>query len=255
MDKSATRLTIVILTCSQRTLTRHCLLSLGALVGDPRVRVIVVDNASSDDTAAMLNRDFPTVEVIVNDTNRGVAPARNQGITAATGDYVLLLDNDTLASPQAVNALMEYADSHPRVGLCACRLTGADGAVQDSLKPYPGLLAKVRNVLGLKPAATQFHIDDDGAIEPTYVIGACQLIRREAINEVGLLDEAIFYGPEDADYCLRLASAGWLIRYLPWVTITHLWQRATTRRLLSPLGRKHIAGLWHFWRKHHRWLK
>lgn len=247
-------LTIVILTCNQREYTRRCLASLGELPERADVETIIIDNGSNDGTLDMLRDDFPTVKVIANDRNRGVAAARNQGIAAATGRYVLLLDNDTIVTPEAIDALVDYADSHPDVGLCGCRLVDADGNTQDSCKPYPGILNKVRNVLGIKDTH-HFPTDPDGAVEPCYIIGACQLIRREAIEQIGPLDEAIFYGPEDADYCLRMTEAGWRVRYLPHITITHLWQRATTRRWLSPLGRKHLAALLYFWRKHRRYLR
>lgn len=229
-------------------------MSLGDVRQRDDVEVIVIDNNSGDDTVPMLEAEFPEVHVIVNDSNRGVAPARNQGLEQATGELVMLLDNDTIASVEAVDALVAYMDTHPDVGLAGCRLVDAYGNTQDSAKPYPGIRSKIRNVLGLKPLQTRLAVDNDGATEPEYVIGACQVMRHTTIERVGLLDEAIFYGPEDADYCLRVRAAGMRVKYLPWISITHLWQRATTHNLLSPLARRHIAGLWHLYRKHRRWL-
>ena len=246
------RLSIIILTWNQRRLTMDCLDSLSTLHADETVELIVVDNASTDGTAEAIAAQYPRAIVLRNEHNRGVAAARNQGLKVARGERVMLLDNDTIASPHAIEQMMHYLDTHPTVGLCACRLVDRDGTVQDSAKPYPGLGIKIRNVLGLQHGPAQFAADADGTLAPTYVIGACQLIRREVIEAVGLLDESIFYGPEDADFCLRATNAGWQVRYLPQVTIMHLYRRSTTHNIFSPLGRKHIKGLLHFWFKHRR---
>lgn len=247
-----TRLSIVILTCNQRALLADCLQSLGALHSDDSVEIIVVDNGSTDGTRDYLADAYPRVMLISNAENRGVAAARNQGLTAACGKVLMLLDNDTIASPEAIQALYDYAVSHPEVGVCGCRLVAPDGTVQQSFKSYPGLWVKVRNVLGMRRDEKPLPTNDDGTTSPVYVIGACQAFRREVWEKVGPLDEHIFYGPEDADFCIRVAKAGWQVRYLPQVTITHLFQRATTKRALSPLGRKHIKSLLYFYWKHKR---
>lgn len=248
------RLSVVIITWNQLATTLRCLASIEETVVRPDVEIIVVDNGSTDGTAAAISERYPSVSLIGNNENRGVAAARNQGIQTATGQYVLLLDNDTEASAEAIEQMLSYMEMNPDVGLCGCRLTDADGNVQDSYKPYPGLMIKARNVLGCHNKPYNPPVNDDGTLSPFYVIGACQLIRREAIAQVGLLDDRIFYGPEDADYCLRLAQSGWGVRYLPDVSIRHLYRRATRRSLFSPLARKHIAALLYFYRKHHRWL-
>ena len=106
----------------------------------------------------------------------------------------------------------------------------------------------------MKPGAMIVDVacDDEGAIEPFYVIGACQMIRREAFEQVGYLDEAIFYGPEDADFCQRLRQAGWQIKYLPQYSIIHTYYRHTRHHPLSRLGMHHIRGLLHFYNKYGR---
>jgi len=252
MPAASPRLSIIILTWNQRDYTLRCLQSISSLVNDEAVEVLLVDNASTDGTREAVARDFPSVKVIVNSENRGVAAARNQGLKQATGRKLMLLDNDTIASADAITAIEHYLDTHPAVGLCGCRLVGEDGTVQASYKEYPGLGIKVRNVLGMKRKEATFPVDDEGNLTPTYVIGACQMFPRKVLERVGLLDEHIFYGPEDADYCLRVAAAGWQVKYLTQPTIVHCFQRSTTRRIFSPLGRKHIAALLYFYRKHRR---
>lgn len=226
----------------------------GALAGVDS-EVIVVDNGSDDPTADYLRVHYPHVLYRRLDRNYGVAYARNRGIEMAGGDYVWLLDDDTEINRRALGAMMTHMDANPQCGICACALCDGDGNVQESCKPYPGLMVKVRNVLGLG-AANPYAAQMSGTepFEPEYVIGACQLVRRSVFDRVGLLDQRIFYGPEDADFCLRARRAGWHTAYLPAVSIIHKWKRITSRRPLSRIGRAHMRGLLHFYRKHRRLL-
>ena len=248
------KLSIIILSWNQKQVLSRCLHSLKPVVCSPDTETIIVDNGSTDNTAAFIRSSYPNIKLITNTQNRGVAAARNQGITAATGNLILLLDNDTVANPEAIEGMAKFLLSNPKAGVVACRLLNSDGSTQSSIKPYPGLKVKICNVLGIKLKASHFPTDSHGTIYPTYVIGACQMFRKSITDEIGLLDEKIFYGPEDADFCLRVAKAGYQVCYLPQFSIEHLHRRATTRRLLSPLARKHISALFYFYRKHNRWF-
>lgn len=239
-------LSIVILTCNQIDFTRQCLQSLR----DVDAEIIVVDNASVDDTPRMIAEEFPRIKYIRNDHNIGVAPGRNVGLSHASGQQLMLLDNDTLPSIEVIASLSAYLDKHPEVGLVAPALVSASGELQASFKPYPGLGVKIANIFCRKRRVEL----PESPIEPCYVIGAAQMFTRRAWELAGPLDNKIFYGPEDADFCIRLRQCGLRVVYLPHVSIIHHWQRATNRRLLSPLARKHIAGLWHFWIKHRRFF-
>lgn len=245
------RLSIIIITYNGLGFLTRCLESLRDFVNDPTCEVIIIDNHSTDGTLAFLHEHYPGLQLIVNDENRGVAAARNQGIKVAKGDKLLLLDNDTEATATAIHAMMRHLDTHPHVGLCSCRLVDKQGLPQDSCKPYPGLMIKLRNVLGIGNKA-QYEPNDEGIIEPLYVIGACQMFTREVVEKVGLLDENIFYGPEDADWCMRIGQAGWRIHCLNNHTIVHDYRRTTKRRPFSKLGRLHIKALLYFYRKHKR---
>lgn len=246
------KLSIIILTYDHLDDTRRCLSSLEPVMERGDTEVIIVDNASTDGTPQYIAQTYPLIHLTVNPVNRGVAAARNQGIAQATAPTLLILDNDTIATTRAIDGMMAYLESHPQVGLCACRLTDTEGNVQRSFRPFPSLKGKLLSVLGLRSAAEKFRADDEGAIEPYYVIGACQMIRREALDQVGQLDEAIFYGPEDADLCHRLRQSGWQVKYLPQFSIIHTYYRRTRRQPLSRLGLHHIGGLLHFYRKWHR---
>ena len=246
------KLSIIILTYDHLDDTRRCLSSLEPVMERGDTEVIIVDNASTDGTPQYIAQTYPLIHLTVNPVNRGVAAARNQGIAHATAPALLILDNATIATTRAIDGMMAYLESHPQVGLCACRLTDVEGNVQRSFRPFPSLKGKLLSVLGLRSAAEKFRADDEGAIEPYYVIGACQMIRREALDQVGQLDEAIFYGPEDADLCHRLRQSGWQVKYLPQFSIIHTYYRRTRRQPLSRLGLHHIGGLLHFYRKWHR---
>lgn len=246
-----TRLSIIIITYNGLGFLTRCLVSLHEFINDPSCEVIIVDNHSTDGTLDFLDKDYPQLRLIKNSENRGVAPARNQGIEIATGEKLLLLDNDTEATTNAINAMSEYLDSHPDVGLCSCRLVDKEGVPQDSCKPYPGLMIKLRNVLGIGNK-TKYKPNEDGIIEPEYVIGACQMFSREIVDKVGMLDNRIFYGPEDADWCMRIKKAGYHIHCLNNHTIVHDYRRSTKKRPFSKLGRMHIKALLYFYWKHKR---
>ena len=215
----------------------------------------MIDNGSQDQTRAVILKTRPEVQLVCNAENRGVAPARNQGIRMARGDYVLILDDDTVVQPGALDCLIRYMDDQPEVGLCGPKLTGADGQLQLSCRRFPTLIDKLARRLpsaaARKATRTVEMADwDHRTIRAVdYVIGACQIIRYSALCQVGLFDERIFYGPEDVDLCLRLQQAGWRVMYHPDAIVVHK-ERRVTRSLWSALAWKHIRGLGYFFWKH-----
>lgn len=247
------RLSVVIISWNSLPMLRRCLQALRPVLARPDVELIWIDNGSADGSAAYMAAEHPDAVTRLLPENRGVAFARNRGVELARGRYILFLDDDTEAAPEAIDELMRHLDTHPGTGVAGCALRDKDGHLQDSFKPYPGLWQKVRNVFRSKVGGKPRRVClPDTVIYPVYVIGACQMIRREVFARVGLLDEAIFYGPEDADLCIRARKAGWDTAYLPHVSILHHWRRITSRSLTSPASRRHIRALLHFWRKHRR---
>lgn len=247
-------MSIVILTWNSCALLAACLEALPAATAPVPTEVIVVDNGSRDGTAELLARREDVV-TIANAGNRGVAPARNQGIRRARGELVALLDVDTVPSAGSFATLVARMRAAPRVGLVGPKLVAADGTLQYSCRRFPTLVDKVLRRL---PARLGGRVMDDvelrgwdhaGIREVDYVIGACQLIRRTALDEVGLLDERIFYGPEDVDLCLRMYRAGWRVEYVPEAVVMHL-ERRVTRKLWSTLTARHVYGLGYFFWKH-----
>lgn len=216
--------------------------------------VVITDNGSTDGTSEFISAYYPDANYMRLDENRGVAYARNRAIERACGELLWILDDDTVVNAHAVRDMLDYMAHNPDCGIAACALFSADGERQQSYKPFPWPILKLRNVLGIgtsDPYAMQ--VTSGEPFEPVYVIGACQMVRREVFDAVGLLDEAIFYGPEDADFCLRARRAGWHVAYLPGSKIIHHWRRVTTRRPFSKIGRAHIRGLLHFYIRHLLW--
>lgn len=251
---------VIILTWNSEKHIAACLASLERGLNAFSSEVIVIDNGSRDQTRSVVREARPDVQLISNPQNRGVAPARNQGIRLAHGDYILILDDDTVVQPGALDCLIRYMEDQPETGLCGPKLVGADGELQFSCRRFPTLIDKLARRLPLPPAAVRkitresemADWDHRTVRSVDYVIGACQIIRRRSLQEVGLFDERIFYGPEDVDMCLRLQQAGWSVVYNPNAVVMHKERRAT-RSVRSGLTWKHVWGLgYYFWK--HRYL-
>lgn len=256
---SAPTVSIVIISWKMRDLLDQMLSSLFANVTGIDFEVICIDNGSYDGTAELVTSKFPAVRLLRNQENRGVAPARNQGIALATGRYVAILDADLEFLEDALTPLVQLLDSDERIGVAGSRLVFPNGQTQFNAKRFPSLFALLsrripllRMLDGGRSLSTHEMHDwpRQETREVDYLIGACQVIRRQVFDKVGLLDEHIFYGPEDIDFCLRTRQAGWSIWWRHDVRIIHHEQRITKRNPLSTLSLKHYKGLWYFFRKH-----
>lgn len=250
VTEAAPATSVVILTWNSVSKIESCLESLrhGTLVPD---EIIVVDNGSTDQTRAVLARQFPAVRVIENTHNRGVAPARNQGLAVARGAYLLVLDDDTVVHPDALARLVSVLDTNPTVAVCGPQLLDSIRQPVAQDRSFPTLWHKARRWqnTNLQNARSSGNGTASGFHEVDYVIGACHIIRRTALYEIGPYDEHIFYGPEDIDFCLRLHQAGWRVVYEPAAWVIHAEQRIA-RSVSSAIGRKHAAGLWYYFWKH-----
>lgn len=259
------KLSVVLLTWNSERHVPGCLISLLSNVDLGDTEIIIVDNGSEDDTVAIIKKQFPFVKLMQNEKNIGVAPGRNQGIRASQGDFILILDIDTCVHQGAIRTLVKYMEEHPEVGLCGPRLCFEDGSLQNSFRKFPLVQTKALRRINTKWAKNllldeYYGIDGSnvsnasgfltGPIDVDYVIGACQIIRRKIFDDVGLLDERIFYGPEDVDFCLRLWKKGWQVHYLPDAVVTHFEQRITKKRFFSSITLKHIYGLIYYFFKH-----
>ena len=237
------------------------LASLAFFEKDTETEIIYVDNASNDETVSEIERLYPAVRLFRNTANLGVSKARNRGIRAATGAYIWILDSDTEVSEHAINEMVTFMDNHPEAGICGCKMYGQDGNVQPSCRKFPTISGKLKTAIHIVAGKigcnlyasfvrnNYYDTNADTPFEVDYLIGACQIIRKEAQDKVGELDEKIFYGPEDADFCLRMKKAGYKVYYLPQVSIYHAYQRAASQKIFSRLSWKHVQGLaYYFWK-------
>lgn len=246
-------ISLVILTCNQRRLTMRCLKSLTGFTGMGR-EIVLVDNGSTDGTADEVRRRFPDVQVLVSKNNLGVAAGRNLGLSVCSGKFLMVLDNDTIASASTIEAMATYLAAHNDVGVLAPCLVSPGGLVQESFKDYPGLGLKLRNLLRGRRSDGLIERGSLTVCEPFYVIGAAQMFSRKVYEQAGPYDNRIFYGPEDADFCMAVRAAGKRVVYNPEFVIVHDWQRQTNAKPLSKIGRKHIKALFYFYNKHRRWF-
>ena len=181
-DKKVT-VSIIILTWNSEQQIGACLASLDQGIRSFSSEVIVIDNGSRDGTCTIVREAWPAVRLVYNPENRGVAPARNQGISLARGEYVLILDDDTVVQPGALDCLIRYMEDQPEAGLCGAKLTDADGELQLSCRRFPTLVDKLARrlpsgLVGKVVRDAEMADWDHSTIRSVdYVIGACQLIR------------------------------------------------------------------------------
>ncbi len=246
-------LSIIILAWNSKDFLQRCLDSISAR--DIEYEIIVIDNASSDDTIQMIEKEYPDVTFIKNDKNMGL-PARNQGLSVAKGKYILLLDVDTIVQPDSIDTLVSYLDRNPDIGLVAARLTDKDGTLQYTCHKFPTVISKILRRTQFNWAKkfiykVEYRNWDHNTIrEVDYVTGACQMIRREAYSKVGPIDSNIIYGPEDVDYCLRVWQSGYKVVYNPNAVIIHAERRITTKSWFTKTTWDHVKGLTYFFLKH-----
>jgi GT2 family glycosyltransferase len=274
-------LSIIIVNWNTQEHLRACLASLraSALGSGLSREILVVDNASSDGSAAMVRAEFPEVALIANAENRGYAAGNNQGLTAASGEFLLLLNPDTEVPPGGLEALVAFLREHPRAGAAAPRLVHPDGQIQESVRgfPTPGSLLEEFGGSRLSPvarrldallaapegsvtphdgegAAGPYRVSVAGVTEPLSVdqpMASCFLIRREALAQVGGMDEQFPIFFNDVDLCYRIRRAGWGIWYLPHVRVLH-HGGAATRQVRPEMIRESHRSLHRFYAKHYR---
>ena len=219
------------------------------------VPTVVVDNGSSDGTVAFVRERFPEVRTIEAD-NRGLAAGWNVGIRETESRYVLLLNADAWLVEDALARLVSFADSRPRAAVVGPRLSNPDGTLQRSVRgfPTPWRLATeyffLRKLAPRSSALNAFYaggFDHDHVRAVEFVMGACMLVRRDAIDEVGPADESFFLFSEETDWCYRFRRAGWEVVFFPGAECVHVRGAAHGGRLY----RENLRGHLRFLLKHH----
>jgi GT2 family glycosyltransferase len=219
---------------NRRDLLAACLRSVLADRGDLAVEVICVDNASRDGTAAMVAEELPEVRLIESPANVGYGGGLNQGIAQARGRYLLVLNQDIVLRPGALAELVRFAEAHPEAGAIGARLEYEDGRFQHSAFRFPdskqaffgffdGLVPLDSEINGRYPERMLAR-----PFEAEHLLGACMLLRREALEQVGLFDPTFFMYYEETDLCVRLMRAGWRNYYLPTARVMHVSAASTS---------------------------
>ncbi len=227
-DRDLPWVSVVIVNWNTRELLAACLESLGA--AGEGIEVIVVDNASSDGSAAMVRERFPAVRLLCNESNLGFGRAVNQGYAAARADYVLLLNSDTRVEANAIRASVGFLEEQRDTAVVGCRLRYADGRVQSSCFRFPSVFGSVLTSFYLSQLFRGSYLLDwnryghrswETAREVDCVMGSFFMIRRAAITEEPLLDEGYYMYAEETDLCYRLKRAGWKTMFFPGAEIVH----------------------------------
>lgn len=208
-------ISIIIVSYNTRDLLRQCLESLDRHC--PDAEVIVVDNASRDDSAEMVRGDFPHVKLIALSENRGFAGGNNAGLKQATGDLLLLLNSDTVVEDDSLQRCAEWIAQRPDIGAVSPRLIGMDGHPQQGLHQFPSLGRRVRRAFWSHPKP-----ETDEQADSSWLAGTALMIRREALEQCGGgLDDTYFMYWEDADFSARLLEAGWKLAECPESHVRH----------------------------------
>ncbi len=253
------KISIVIVNWRTPELLRGCLNALGNDEHKDSFELYVVDNASGDESLSILSNEFSYVNVLVNEDNVGFSKACNQVIPKAKGEYVLLLNPDTVVIDNAVSKLAAFLDNNPECGAVGPKILNEDGTLQLACRrAFPSPAAAFFRLTYLSilfpghPLFAKYnmtYIDPEKAASVDALSGSCMMVRKNVIDKIGLLDEDIFMFGEDIDWCWRIKQAGWQVFYNPQAVIYHSHGAASRLRPIGTTFDLH-AGMEVFYRKH-----
>lgn len=249
---------IIIVNWNTCGITCDCLRSVYEQTKNVEFEIILVDNASSDDSVETIRKEFPEVVLIENSENRGFAAANNQGMEIARGRYILLLNSDTIVLDNAIEKTAAFADEHPGAGIVGCRVLNGDLSLQPNCFMYPSVLNMLLSGTFLykifsgskffgREGMTWWDFNEIRQVD--VVRGCFMLVRRAAVEQVGVLDEDYFFYAEETDFCYRVKKAGWDILFTPDSEIIHLGGQSSKQ--IKPQRIMQLrAGILQFIKKH-----
>lgn len=223
-------LSLIIINYNTKKILLACLESIQNTVRHSSYEIIVVDNGSSDKSVEAVHRAYPSVTVIANKTNEGFAIANNRALGIMRGRYAVLLNSDTVMMEGALDRLLAFMDSCPEAGMSGPQLLNADGTNQTSYGRFPTLAGEFvsRRFLRLMAPRVYQHLfarcglAQDRPHIVDFIIGACMVVRKDAIDKTGMLDEDFFFFYEEIDWCRRMHDDGWAVYHIPETKIIHL---------------------------------
>jgi len=228
-NRDEKELTISIVTYNSLDFLKDCLKSIFKNPPSSKYRVVVVDNASEDGTAEFLKKNYPEVSLIKNSENIGFAAANNKAIKESYSEYIVLLNSDCEVYEKSLDKMVEFMEENPEVGIAGPKIINSDGSIQLSCRRFPSLLnAAAHTLLGDifpdNPFSKKYKlagIRRDRPLKVDWVSGSCMIIRKEALNDTGLLDERYFMYVEDVDICYRMYQKNWSVFYFPDAVVMH----------------------------------
>ena len=253
-------LTIITISTNQRAILESCLGSIYSHPSDLRFEVLIVDNVCNDGTSEMVRSRFPQARLFRNDKRLGFAANNNLGLRQSRGRYPLILNPDIELLPGALDSLVAFMDAEPGVGLAGAKLFNSDMTLQPSCRRFSSFAHLLMRGLHLDRffASTQAMReavyagwDHNDVRDVDYVTGACMIVRREALADVGSMDEGYELYFEDQDWCRRMWQHGWRVAYVPQARMVHHHQRASARGLFSRSTRVHVRSMIRYFRKYH----
>lgn len=252
-------LSVIVVNWNTGDLLWRCLESIYADLSEVQAEVLVVDSASTDQSLAAAQEQFPQARYIQTPVNVGFGSANNLALRQAKGDYLWLLNPDTLVHPGAIKTLLNFMKQNPRVGAAASRLLNADGSLQYSCSPEPTLGREFLRMchLGSVRPDGYYSMETWDLVDPRRVeviLGACMLVRRTALDQAGLFDERFFMYSEEVDLCRRIRLAGWEIYWVPQALVTHYGGQSTRQMAAEMFVQLYRAKI-EFFRKHHGTLQ
>ncbi len=253
---------IVIVAWNVRQFMYNCLKSVYDETRGIRFEVIYVDNASADGSVEMVKSKFPDVRIIENQKNEGFIKANNQAIEVSRGRYVLLLNSDTVVLDNAIAKTVKFADEHPDAAVVGCRVLNPDRTLQRSCFMYPSILNMFlaatylykifpRSRIFGRPEMTWWDFNEVKEVET--VCGCFSLVRKEAIDQTGLMDETYFVYADDPDWCYRFKKNDWKILFTPNAEIVH-YGGQTTKQMPRQFSLQLRGSILIFMRIHRSWL-
>jgi hypothetical protein len=251
-------ISIIIVSWNTSRFLENCLASILANPPTSPFDIWVVDNDSTDDSTWMVRERFPQVQLIENRENVGFARANNQAIQQCMGEYILLLNPDTLVTSGALQALLDFLDKHPEAGAAGARILKPDDSLQISSHPRPTLPREIWRLFhldALSPFAI-YPLSKWETIQPQEVDvigGACLMLRKEVLEHVGFLDEDYFIYSEEVDLCYRIERAGWRIYWVPQAEVVHFGGQSTQQVPTKMFLHLYLSNIKYF-RKHYGWL-
>jgi GT2 family glycosyltransferase len=223
------------------------------------IDVLVVDNGSIDYSADMVETRFPEARLIRTHRNLGFAAGNNIGIRASRARYVLLLNSDTVVPRGAITRLVRFADAAPEAAFIGPKVLNPNGSLQYSCRSFPNLRAALLRNTPLQrffrqnSAVRDYLMTDWSHNEPRevdWLSGCCLLVRREAVEKIGLLDEDYFMYCEDMDWCYRAQASGWKSLYYPGAQIVHEVGKSSDKLPRRMIAFHHLS-MYKFYRKHY----